>query len=170
MKLAPMTVKAALKQVKAWHRHLPDLQGGLFAVQCVDDDGTCLGVAVAGNPSRVWQGQGKLVISRVATPGAENACSMLYGAISRAAKALGYNEVWTYTLPAEPGTSLRAAGFEDKGLTSGGEWSRPSRNRPKAVRSEPKRRWYRKLSADAVASLSDAPNPALLLLWLAVIA
>lgn len=145
IRLAPCTVKAALKLVHQWHRHLPDLQGGLFAVRCVDDSEECVGVGVAGNPSRVWQHEAKLVISRCATTGAENACSMIYGALARAAKALGYQEVWTYTLPEEPGVSLRAAGFVDMGLTSGGEWDRQSRPRAKAIRSEPKRRWLRKL-------------------------
>lgn len=146
MRLWPCTVKSALKKVQEWHRHLPDLQGGLFAVQCLGDDGACVGVAVAGNPARVWQNEAKLVISRVATPGHENACSMLYGALCRAAKALGYREVWTYTLPDEPGTSLRAAGFVDMGLSAGGEHCRPSRFRNPAKHPEPKRRWMRKLS------------------------
>lgn len=146
MRIAPCTVKWARLKVRAWHRHLPELQGGLFAAQCVAADGTCVGVAVAGNPSRVWQNTGKIVISRVATAGHENACSALYGALCRAAKALGYMEAWTYTLPGEPGTSLRAAGFMDMGLTDGGEWSRPSRARKPALRPEPKRRWLRILS------------------------
>lgn len=145
LEVHPCTVRAALKLVKAWHRHLPDLQGGLFAVRVVAD-GQPVGVGVAGNPSRVWQGDAKLVISRCATNGHENACSAVYGALCRAAKALGYREVWTYTLPEEPGTSLRAAGFVDMGTTTGGNWSRPSRSRAPAVRPEPKRRWLRKLS------------------------
>lgn len=145
--IAPCTVKAALAIVRQWHRHLPELQGGLFAARCLDEDGALVGVAVAGNPSRVWQASGRIVISRVATPGTDNACSCLYGAMARAAKALGYREAWTYTLPEEPGTSLRAAGFIDMGLTDGGEWSRPSRPRAKAVRPEPKRRWLRRLAS-----------------------
>lgn len=144
--LAPCTVKAALKLVSAWHRHLPELQGGLFAARVVDADGECLGVAIAGNPSRVWQESGKIVISRVATTGTENACSMLYGSLCRAAKALGYQEAWTYTLPEEPGTSLRAAGFMDMGMTDGGEHDRPSRRRQPAKHPEPKRRWLRRLA------------------------
>lgn len=151
MRVWPCTVKEARKIVRQWHRHLPNIQGGLFAVQCVGDDGACLGVAVAGNPARSWQGAGRLVISRVATDGAENACSMLYGAIARAAKALGYREVWTYTLPDEPGTSLRAAGFIDMGLSDGGEWDRPSRIRKPAIKPEPKRRWMRKLAMELSA-------------------
>lgn len=146
IQIAPCTVKKAIAQVKAWHRHLPELQGGLFAAQCVDAGGVCVGVAVAGNPPREWQGQAKLVITRVATTGYENACSALYGALCRAAKALGYREVWTYTLPEEPGTSLRAAGFIDKGLTRGGEWNTPSRRRKPAARPDRKRRWMRILA------------------------
>lgn len=146
--IVPMTVKAARRAVKQWHRHLPDVQGGLFAAGVAIDD-ELRGVAIAGNPARVWQGQAKLVISRCATDETRNACSMLYGAICRAAAALGYREVWTYTLPEEPGTSLLAAGFEDMGLSGGGEHDRPSRRRRSAVRPEPKRRWRRILVREA---------------------
>lgn len=146
--LAPCTVKAAIRLVEEWHRHLPELQGGLFAVRVIEDGVECVGVGIAGNPSRVWQGTGRIVISRVATTGKENACSMIYGSLCRASKALGYHEAWTYTLPDEPGTSLRAAGFMDMGLTAGGEWDRPSRPRQLALISDPKRRWLRPLSAN----------------------
>jgi hypothetical protein len=156
VRIAPCTVKAATKKVREWHRHLPDIQGGLFAAAAIDPDGQLVGVAIAGNPSRVWQGQAKLVISRVATQGYENACSALYGSLCRAAKALGYSEVWTYTLPEEPGTSLRAAGFMDMGLTDGGEHSRPSRYRKPAVRPEPKRRWMRRLAGGADSSTTHS--------------
>lgn len=146
MMLHPITVKAAMAWVRQTHRHLPVMQGGLFAV-AVQSSGELRGVAIAGNPARVWQGTGRIVISRVSTDGAQNGCSMLYGAICRAAKALGYREAWTYTLLDEPGTSLRAAGFMDMGLTGAGEWSRPSRSRTAAVRPEPKRRWMRQLAS-----------------------
>lgn len=152
MKLSSCTVKEARRLVKIWHRHLADIQGGLFAVKCVDDAGNCVGVAIAGNPAQEWQGTGRIVISRVATTEAKNACSMLYGAMCRAAKALGYVEAWTYTLPHEPGISLRAAGFVDMGMTDGGEHSRPSRPRKPAKHPEPKRRWLRKLAQCVEAS------------------
>lgn len=145
LRLAPCTVKRAMRLVKEWHRHLPDIQGGLFAV-CVANDNELVGVGMAGNPARVWQHEAKLVISRCATNGHENACSMVYGALCRAAKALGYEEAWTYTLPHEPGTSLRAAGFMDMGLSDGGEHSRPSRYRKPAAHPEKKRRWLRRLA------------------------
>jgi len=117
----------------------------MFAVAC-EADYEIVGVGVAGNPSRVWQGQRKIVISRVATNGRENACSAVYGALCRAAKALGYHEAWTYTLPEENGKSLRAAGFVDMGMTEGGSYDRPCRSREPPVRPEPKRWWLRRLS------------------------
>lgn len=142
MTIEPITTKSAIRIVSEWHRHLPRVQGGLFATS-VHVDGVLAGLAIAGNPARVWQGTGRIAITRVATDQTRNACSMLYGAICRAATALGYSEAWTYTLGSEPGTSLLAAGFEDMGMTDGGEHDRPSRRRAPAVRPEPKRRWRR---------------------------
>jgi hypothetical protein len=138
-------VRAARRYIAEHHRHLKRLQGGLFAVGVANGSGALRGVGVAGNPARVWQGTGRVVISRVATDGAPNACSMIYGALCRAAKALGYREVWTYTLPHELGASLRAAGFEDQGMTRGGEHDRPSRSRAPAEQPGPKCRWRRTL-------------------------
>jgi hypothetical protein len=140
-----MSVAEAMRRVGEWHRHLPKVTGGLFAA-AVEADGECVGVAIAGRGARVWEGTGRIVITRVATTEARNACSMLYGAICRAAQALGYREAWTYTLGDEPGTSLRAAGFNEVGTTGGGEWSRPSRIREAAVRPDKKRRWRRVLN------------------------
>jgi hypothetical protein len=69
-------------------------------------------------------------IIRVATDGADNACSMLYGACRAAAKAMGYKRVYTYILDTETGASLRAAGFvKDAELPARPTWSRPSRPR-----------------------------------------
>lgn len=48
MHLAPCTVKAAMKWVREWHRHLPRIQGGMFAVRVIDDTRACLGVGIAG--------------------------------------------------------------------------------------------------------------------------
>lgn len=153
-RLAPCTVSAAKRQVKAWHRHLKNIQGGLFAAQVIYGQ-RCVGVAIFGNPARVWQGTGRGVISRVAAPEnlppvgnhASPVCTMLYGSLCRAAKALGYREAWTYTLPEESGVSLRAAGFVDMGISPGGDYCCPSRARKPSVRPEPKRRWLRRLAA-----------------------
>lgn len=155
--IVPVTGKAALKWVADVHRHLPKLQGALFACG-VALDGRLVGVGTVGNPARVWQGTGRMVISRVAalpdlpkvtdSRGQEHAapaCTMLYRALCDAGKALGYTEAWTYTLPWEDGRSLRAAGFEYQGETDGGDHDRASRRRAPAVRPEPKGRWMRRL-------------------------
>ena len=64
-------------------------------------------------------------IVRVATTGTRNANSKLYGAICRAATALGYGRAVTYTLDSESGVSLRASGFKETGRVSKNEsWSR----------------------------------------------
>lgn len=141
IELRPITISAAIKFVRLHHRHLPAVTGGLWAVSVVDLDGDLRGVAIVGRPCRMLQDGYSAEIVRVATDGSRNACSMLYGACRRAAKALGYRRLYTYTLGSEPGTSLRAAGFRLDGTTKGGEWSRPSRPRAAAANSEPKQRW-----------------------------
>lgn len=63
--------------------------------------------------------------------GHKNANSLLYAAAWRAARAMGYRRIITYTLPSESGASLRAAGFKQIGMTEGkaNGWSVPSRPR-----------------------------------------
>ena len=140
--LVPVSQKNANVWVNATHRHLSAPRGDLFRVG-LSDGAALLAVGIAGRPCRMLQ-DGKtaefLRIASVAAPDV-NACSVLYGALRRAGKALGYVRFVTYTLPGEPGTSLKAAGFEDDGLTRGGEWSRPSRQRRKAEQASQKRRW-----------------------------
>lgn len=52
-----------------------------------------------------------LEVNRTCTDGTANANSMLYGAIWRAGKAMGYKRCITYTQHDESGASLRAAGW-----------------------------------------------------------
>lgn len=160
----PVTVTAAKAWVRQVHRDLPIIQGGLFAASVWNDQGAAaMGIAI--NPPRVWMDTGRIVIGRVAAiPGLEPvgdhaapACTMIYGALCRAAKALGYREAWTYTLPGESGASLRAAGFRYMGETRGEEWDRPSRSRKPQAHPTKKGRWMRVLSA-APALKSKGPE------------
>lgn len=50
-------------------------------------------------------------ITRTCVVDTPNGNSQIYGALCRAAKALGYRRVITYTLAAESGASLKASGF-----------------------------------------------------------
>ncbi len=150
LRVWPCTVKQAQKYVRRYHRHLPKVGGAMFACAIGTGPGVKSwgGVGLVGTGAQEWEGTGRAIITRVATKGVANGCSMLYGALARAAKALGYVEVWTYTLPEEPGTSLLASSFVDMGLSDGGEHDRASRPRAPAVRADTKRRWMRVLSDD----------------------
>lgn len=82
-----------------------------------------------------------LEVTRLATDGTRNACSLLYSAAARAARALGYQRVLTYVLSSETGVSLKASGWRRVADTSGGSWSRPSRARQDKHPTEAKVRW-----------------------------
>jgi len=65
---------------------------------------------------------------------------MLYGACVRAAKALGYKKVITYTLISENGASLKASNFINEGEAGGEIWT-GERRRDNGVPAEKKVRW-----------------------------
>jgi len=145
--LRPWTVKQAKPWIHDVHRRLKKVQGGLWAIR-VDRDGDVVGAALVGHAARMLAAQDVLCVLRVAViDGQKNACSMLYGGCSRAAKAMGATGLITYTHQDEPGTSLKAAGWIWGGLTSGGEHSRESRPRQPALFPEPKNRWWAPWSA-----------------------
>ena len=64
-----------------------------------------------------------LEVNRLCTDGTKNACSMLYSSAWRAAKALGYDRIFTYTLKSELGASLRGAGWINDGEAGGLNWT-----------------------------------------------
>lgn len=142
MKLRPWTVKAALPFVRQVHRRLPRVQGALWAVRVVDDQARTVGVALVGHPARRLMGDTLAVLRVAVVEGCPNACSMLYGACSRAARAMGAENLVTYTHEDESGVSLRASGWVRDGMTDGGEYTRPSRHRPAVVDARPKHRWW----------------------------
>ena len=82
------------------------------------------GVAVVGRPVARLAGRPRDVaeVTRLCTDGTRNACSTLYAAAARAAKAIGFQRIQTYTLPEEGGTSLRASGWRCDGEAGGGQW------------------------------------------------
>jgi L-amino acid N-acyltransferase YncA len=129
LELVPISISDACVYVSRQHRHHPAPQGGLFAVACASDGIVC-GVAIVGRPvARKAQDGWTAEVTRLATDGARNACSMLYRAAWRACRALGYRRLVTFTLATEPGTSLVAAGFREVGRTGGKSWSVPTRPR-----------------------------------------
>ena len=129
--IASITVERANEYIARWHRHnKPRL--AKFAISVVDDAGNVRGVALVGRPVAPFLDDGQAAeILRVATDGTPNACSMLYGAARRAARAMGHSPIFTYSLPEEGGASLRAAGFkldkEDAGGSADMWHNRPGR-------------------------------------------
>ncbi|MFJ5121855.1 XF1762 family protein [Kitasatospora sp. NPDC088548] len=110
--LVPVRFKDARDFVATWHRHHRPPPGMVFAVGAADQHGVLRAVAIVGRPvaRRLDNGQ-TLEVTRTATDGTRNANSVLYGASWRAAKALGYTRLITYTQAGETGASLRAAGW-----------------------------------------------------------
>jgi len=142
--VVPITQAEAKAFVKRHHRHHKPAAGSVFQIAVADDGGTVRGVAMVGRPvSRMLDDGWTLEVNRVATDGARNACSMLYGAAWRAGRALGYRRMVTYTLPEEGGASLRGAGWRLIGEAGGGSWSCESRPRVDVHPTQAKFRWER---------------------------
>lgn len=126
----PVNRDQAYAAIAAWHRHHAPPPGYRYAVGCAVGD-RLVGVATAGRPvSRVLDDGLTIEVTRCATDGTRNACSMLYAACWRAAKAIGYQRAVTYNLDGEGGASLRAAGWvRVASRPSRPGWDMPSRHR-----------------------------------------
>ena len=134
LRLVPLTCAEARDGVTRWHRHHAAPAGDLFRVGVATSDGLLVGVGIAGRPvARAFDNGDTVEVTRIATDGTPNACSMLYAALTRAAWALGYRRVITYTQDGESGSSLKASGWRiiaQRPARSG--WDTPSRPRDDA--------------------------------------
>jgi hypothetical protein len=145
----PVELAEANQAIAAWHRHHKPVVGHRFSIGCVGDDGVLHGVAVIGRPVARLAGHPRQVVevTRLATDGTPNACSILYSAAFRAARELGFARIQTYILDEEPGTTLRASGWRDEGEAGGGQWKhtdgKPRRTDQPACR---KARWEKTLN------------------------
>ena len=141
--IVPITISDACYYVKQHHRHHKPPQGALFALAVSRISGDDInGVAIVGRPvSRLTDDGWTAEVTRCCTDGTRNACSMLYRAAWRAAKAMGYRKLITYTLYSENGSSLRAAGFQLLGQCGGGSWDRSSRPRVDKHPTQMKLKW-----------------------------
>lgn len=121
-----MTLRAARRFIGEHHSHNLPPQGWIVGTSAVDDDGKVVGVAMLGRPVGRGMDDGTTAeITRVCTTGTRNACSMLYGAMARAAGAIGYERAITYTLAEECAACVRAAGFVvEAELPERPEWQR----------------------------------------------
>lgn len=129
--------------VEALHRHHKPVVGHVFSIGAACD-GKIVGIAIVGRPvSRMRDDGATAEVTRVCTDGTRNACSFLYGAAARAAFALGFNRIGTYTLAEEGGASLRGAGWKLLGERGGGSWDRSDRPRVDKHPTQGKLLWER---------------------------
>jgi hypothetical protein len=134
LRLVPVGFRDACGFVAMWHRHHRPPVGHRFSIGVADQAAVLRGVAIVGRPvARHFDNGATLEVTRVATDGTVNACSMLYAACWRAAKALGYRRLITYTQQGESGASLRAVAGQGWRVVAQrparGGWDMPSRPR-----------------------------------------
>ena len=128
--VTPIDLREANAFVTKHHRHHRPVPGAKYCVAVSDSNAVVRGVAIIGRPvARALDNGWTLEVNRCCTDGERNACSMLYSAAWKAAKALGYKRLITYTLPGEGGASLRASNWRLIGERGGGSWNCPSRPR-----------------------------------------
>jgi hypothetical protein len=141
LELVPITLKEANEYVARNHRNHHPVVGHKFSIGVSDGD-KIVGVCIVGRPvSRHLDNGWTLEVTRCCTDGTKNACSMLYSAAWRAAKALGYKKLITYTLPEEGGASLRASNWKCIGEAGGGNWNCKARPRIDTEHQQRKLRW-----------------------------
>lgn len=121
--------------IAAHHRHHGVPVGHIWFHGVHDDAGQLVGVAVVGRPvSKALDDQLTMEVTRLATDGCPNACSMLCAAARRVAVDKGYRRGLTCILKSEEdapggGGSLRGAGWRRLWDVKGRSWDTPSRPR-----------------------------------------
>ena len=144
--LCPITLRAARAFIQEHHRHNEPPHGHKFSIG-LTENGRLVGVVTVGQPIARAQSDGYTAeVTRCCVlDGQRNANSKLYAAAIRAARAMGYRRIITYTLPEESGASLRAVGFQTDGMTRCNRdgWNMPGRPRrtPERYPTGPKMRW-----------------------------
>lgn len=162
IELRPIMQPDAFDFVRRHHRHHNVPVGALWWHAAHGEEGELVGVAIVGRPvSKALDDGLTCEVTRLCTNGADNACTLLYGAARRCAETKGFRRGLTYILDSEfeasRGASCRAAGFVYLGRTRGGQWDRPSRRRPNNTPDEIKHRFgWGAWPATQIMELPDA--------------
>lgn len=143
LRLVPVSWEMVRAFTRSWHRHHPKPPPGHLWRHGVAVGPLLVGVAIVGRPvARAFDNGLTVEVNRTVTDGYKNANSMLYGAVARAAWALGYRRVVTYNEEGESGASLRAAGYRvvaERPPRAG--WDTPSRPREAGRDQMPRTLW-----------------------------
>lgn len=141
MEIKPITFKQASDFINKNHRHHGATVGCKFCIGLFEGE-KMIGCAVCGRPVSRYLDDGLTCeINRLCTDGTMNACSMLYGASARVAKAMGYRKIITYILESENGSSLRASNFVCDGIAGGTHWT-GERDKGQKIPKEMKKRYH----------------------------
>ena len=142
----PMTCAEAKEFVANFHRHNKSPLGSLFQVGASDGE-RLVGVAIVGRPiARMLQDGSTAEVLRccVLDDAPKGTCSFLYGACWRAAKALGWRRLITYTLTTESGASMRGVGWRvvaEIAERPPSDWQNRSKREWQPVVGQQKLRW-----------------------------
>lgn len=148
LRTVPLTLKQANDFVSMHHRHHRRAVGHRFSIGAVKG-GELVGCAIVGRPVARKTDQNLVAeVVRLCTDGTKNACSILYAASARAARAMGYSSIQTFTMDSEGGASLRASGWTRGHETPGRSWAVPSRDREDSHPLGTKRHWHKILNED----------------------
>lgn len=113
LSVVPVGLSEAKEFVRNFHRHNKPPVGHVFSIGA-SDGSQLVGVAICGRPvARMLDDGETLEVTRccVVDSAPKGACSFLYSRAWRAARALGWSRLVTYTLTSEGGASLRGAGW-----------------------------------------------------------
>ena len=132
LSLQPLRFAEAALFVERHHRHHRPPVGHLFSIGLTDGR-EVVGCVIVGRPvaRHLDDGWTAEVTRCCIRDGIANGASKLYAAAWRAARAMGYRRLITYTRAVEPGTSLRAAGWRTVHQTRErpNGWNMPGRPR-----------------------------------------
>ena len=146
IEIVPISLKEANTFVSAYHRHHGPVTGHKFSIG-LSDGVKIVGVVIVGRPvSRYLDDGWTLEVNRLCTDGSRNACSMLYAAAWRAARAMGYKRLITYILESETGASLQAAGRKCIGRADGLRWTGKRRSTVDLYPAQMKVRYQREVA------------------------
>lgn len=149
VRIVPLTLAQANYMVANLHRHHKPTVGHRFSIGVVND-GILVGACIVGRPVAPKTNQSNVAeVTRLVTDGTKNACSLLYGAAARSAKAMGYHKIQTFILETECGASLKAAGWVLEGHSFGGDGWQNRAGRRSDQPTCAKSRWVSKFSANS---------------------
>lgn len=158
LRLKPLSLREANEYVRQHHRHHKAVVGHKFSIGC-EAGGKLVGVVIAGRPvSRFLDDGHTLEVTRLCTDGTRNACSFLYAAAARAAAAMGYDKIITYTLESENGASLRAAGWTCQGQAGGLHWTGDRKPAVQQYPAQMKLRYEKKLRREVSNGVCTSPE------------